>query len=172
MRRHRTAAVVAIAVALVTVAATACGGGTGEPSVTTLTVAGAWARATPAGAGNGAVYLTVTSPTEDAIVGVAVPRSVAADAQMHSAMAGDDGGSMANMPGMDHDEAGAMAEMVPLDHVDLPAGEAVAFEPGQRHIMLTDLVDGLEEGEVFDLTLRFRHGDTRSVPVEVATNAP
>lgn len=169
LRRPKVRGVVAAA--LVVAVLGACGGG-GGGSPTELTVTDAWARATPTAATNGAVYLTVTSPDDDQIVGVGVPARVAADAQMHSAMSGDDGGAMGNMPGMDHGEEGGMAEMVPLEQVDLPAGEAVAFEPGQRHIMLTGLADGLQDGEEFTLTLRFRHAPERRVPVTVSTQAP
>ena len=147
--------------------------GCGRDGVPTdLTVRDAWARTTPAGARNGAVYFTVISPTDDAITGVSVPESVGGGAAMHTSMAGDDGGSMANMAGMDHDDEATMSTMRPLGSVALPAGKEVAFEPGQRHIMVTDLVDGLREGTTFELTLQFRRAPDRTVEVRVATNPP
>lgn len=168
-RRARRVLVAAVTGGALTLALVGCGG---DAAPTTLTVTDAWARTTPAGARNGAAYLTVESPTDDAITGVQVPASVAGGAAMHTSMAGDDGGSMANMAGMDHDAEGEMATMRPLASVDLPAGEAVVFEPGQRHIMLTDLVDGLDAGATFDLTLQFRRAPDRTVEVRVSTNPP
>ena len=149
------------------------GSGCGRPSgPATLTVSSAWARATPPGAANGAAYLSVVSPTDDVITGVEVPASVARRAEMHSAMGGDDGGSMGNMAGMDHGGSGDTVVMKPLPAVDLPAGRRVTFEPGHRHIMLTDLRHGLDDGDAFDLTLRFRRAPDRTVRVQVATNPP
>ena len=166
---HRPGAVAAALLGLAcSLALAACGGSAGPAA---LTIRDAWARATPTGATNAAVYLTVTSPADDAITGVEVPRAIAADAQMHTSMVGDDGGSMANMPGMDHG-SGAMATMRPLRRVALPAGRPVAFEPGHRHIMLTGLRRGLEDGDRFTLTVHFARAASRSVPVVVATNAP
>ena len=166
--RRGAAAPVAVGLIALGLALAACGGSSGP---TTLTVSEAWARATPDGARNAAVYFTVTSPTDDAITGIAVPRTVAAAAQMHTSMAGDAGGAMANMPNMDHG-GGDMVLMRPLRRVVLPAGQAVAFEPGHRHIMLTGLRSGLQDGDRFTLTVRFERAPDRTVPVEVATNPP
>jgi copper(I)-binding protein len=51
--------------------------------------------------------------------------------------------------------------------VSIPARATVVFEPGGKHIMLIDLRQPLIEGETFAVTLRFRHGQTVSVPVTV-----
>lgn len=166
MTRTRAAVLAGALAALVLVA---CGG---DPAPDELTITGAWARTTPAKAANGAAYLTITSPVDDSLVGVAVPSSVAAAAQVHTAMRGDDGGSTADMPGMDHGEEGGTTAMAPLDEVELPAGEAVNFEPGRLHIMLTGLVRGLEEGDTVLLTLRFQRAPDQTVELEVSTNAP
>lgn len=63
-----------------------------------------------------------------------------------------------------------MNTMRPLRTVDLPAGEAVAFEPGGRHVMLTDLGEPLREGASFTLTVHLRRGGDRKVAVPVRTN--
>ncbi|MGB8859523.1 MAG: copper chaperone PCu(A)C [Ilumatobacteraceae bacterium] len=157
------------ATALAIVAVTGCATDD-PPRVTELTVQAAWARPTPAGATNGVVYLTVTSPTDDSIVGVTVPPSVAAGAELHETM-GDGGESpMPNMPDMT--TAGGEMTMTPLASVALPAGRAIAFEPGGKHIMLTDLVGQLLVGERFTLTLAFEEGASREVEVTVANGPP
>lgn len=165
----RRAIVVAASIALLASLA-ACGGSSEGPD--RLTVQGAWARATPAGATNGAVYLTVTSPTTDRLQGVTVSSRVAGAAELHESMGADGGGSMANMPNMDDGGSSGQMVMKPLRSVALPAGDAVVFEPGGRHIMLTDLVRGLEPGDRFVLVLRFAHAPDRTVPVVVRTNPP
>lgn len=76
-RRPGLRAMLALALAL------AVAGGCGDepaPKVTTLTVTGAWARSTPPEATNGVLYLTVTGPSDDVLVGVSVPAAVAAAA--------------------------------------------------------------------------------------------
>lgn len=158
-----------LAGALAALVLVGCGG---DPAPDDLTIAAAWARTTPPKAANGAAYLTITSPVDDSLVGVDVSPSVAAGAQVHTAMGGDDGGAMADMPGMDHGEEGGLTTMAPLEEVELPAGETVAFEPGQRHIMLTGLVRGLEEGDTVALTLRFERAPDQTVELEVSTNPP
>ncbi len=172
-RRWRTGVTVALAVALV-LGVAACGGSSsgGDGARKRLTIERAWARATPAGATNGAVYLTITSPRDDAITSVEVPAAVAGGAAMHSSMTGDDGGSMGYMAGMDHDAEEGTTTMTPLRTVDLPAGEAVVFEPGGRHIMLTDLAAPLDDGGELTLTVHLRRGGDRTVRVPIATNAP
>lgn len=170
-RRTRAGTAIALALVLATTGA-ACGGGSSDAAPTRLTIERPWARATPAGATNAAVYLTITSPQDDAITGVDVPAAAAGGAAMHSSMTDDDGGSMGNMAGMDHDAEEGATTMAPLRTVDLPAGEAVVFEPGGRHIMLTELAAPLEEGDELTLTVHLRRGGDRTVQVPIATNAP
>jgi hypothetical protein len=143
----------------------ACGDDHPE-QVDELTISGVWARPTPANATNGVVYLTVASPVDDAIVGVAVPAEVAADATLHETM-GDTGGTspMANMPNMT--TAGGEMTMEPVESVALPAHTPIKFEPGGYHIMLTGLAAPLLEGSTFELTVEFANGLTVRVPVVV-----
>ena len=54
----------------------------------------------------------------------------------------------------------------------LVGGETVSFEPGSYHVMLLDLVDPLEVGERFDVTLDFATADDMTIEVEVAETAP
>ncbi len=148
--------------------AAACG--SDADTTVALSSTGAWARTTPPGATNGVVYLQVISPTDDAIVGVSVPASVAASAELHETMGGDGGVAMPNMPNMDSGD-GQMT-MTPVDSVLLPAGTRVAFEPGGTHIMLVDLARQLVAGDHLALTLALSSGATLPVDVVVSDNAP
>lgn len=136
------------------------GGGSG-----TLTVGNAWARTSAASQEMGAVYMTITSPVDDALVSAGVDASVAASAEIHetmmhsteSTMAGDMGGSMM---------------MHKVDEVALPAGEAVALKPGGYHVMLIDLAAPLTTGSVITVTLTMKSGATTTVEAEVREDAP
>lgn len=156
--------------AMVVLAIVAGCGGEPTATVTSLTVTGAWARSTPPGAVNGVVYLTVASPSDDVLVGVSVPASVAAAAAMHETMGGGGASPMPNMPDMT--TPGSEMTMTPLDSVELPAGTAVVFEPGGKHIMLTGLTGPLLAGAHLPLTLTFASGTTLTVDVVVAVSAP
>lgn len=169
MRSSRSALATLVACAALVLGVTACGDGDEVP--TSLAVTHAWARTTPPGAHDGVAYFTVTSPTDDALVGVSVPRTVARAAELHASMAGGESG-MANMPNMDMGGDDDTMTMKPLRSVPLDAGKAVTFEPGGRHVMLVDLADSLDAGEVVTLTLRFRHAPDRRVQVRVADNPP
>lgn len=159
-------------VAALAVLVTACGGSDGSTtSPKELAIDGAWARTTPPGAVDGVVYLTVTSPTADAIVGASVPRSVADAAELHESMGGAGGEGMANMPNMADGDGGAMT-MVPLAKVPLRAGETVAFEPGGKHIMLKAVTEPLVAGRTFTLLLNFARAGLHEVTVTVRDNAP
>ncbi|MFZ4721314.1 MAG: copper chaperone PCu(A)C [Ilumatobacteraceae bacterium] len=148
---------------------TACGSESTAAPVTQLTATGAWARTTPPGATNGVVYVQVASPTDDAIVGAAVPAEVAGGAELHETMGSDGTSPMANMPEMATD--GQMT-MAPVDAVELPAGATVAFEPGGKHVMLTGLAAPLVAGATFTITFTLKSGASLPVEVTVADNAP
>lgn len=142
----------------------ACGGGGPDA----LTVDGAWARPTPEGATNGVVYFAVTSPVDDAIVGIDVAPDVAASAMVHATTDAGGGG------GHEHHGGGGSGEvaMTEQDRLDLPAGDTVALAPGGLHVMLMDLPDRLVDGEHFDLTLQLEQAGTVTVDVVVSENPP
>lgn len=162
--------VLAVAVAAACSLLAACGEDEPATKVDTLTVAGAWARPTPATATNGVVYLTITSPADDVLVGVSVPPSVADEVGMHETMGGGGASPMPNMPDMT--TPGAEMTMAPLDEVALPAGEPIVFEPGGRHIMVTGLTSGLVVGDHFPLTLTLASGASVTADVAVADDPP
>jgi hypothetical protein len=150
-----------------------------------LEITDAWARQSPMGTTAGAVYLTITSPVDDALVGASVPTSVAATTEIHETVAADDskmsstteamGGDteMTTTTAMGDSTETTMAEgsesmtMQPVDSIELPAGEAVELKPGGYHIMLLDLVKPLEVGQSIDVTLTFDKAGEKTVTAEV-----
>ena len=119
-------------------------------SNTAPTVSGAWVRPAAAG-GASAAYFTVTAPsgTADALVSATSP--AAGMVMLHETTTDDTG-----MTGMDD-----------MARVDIPAGASVAFAPGGRHLMLTDLTGPLVPGATIELDLVFEHAGVVAVKAEV-----
>jgi periplasmic copper chaperone A len=128
----------------------------GESVDVSVDVSDAWARSSPPGVTSGAAYVTIESAAGDRLVGAAVPTDVAAGVQFHETVVGDD----------------AALTMRQVTAVDLASGEAVAFEPGGLHMMLIDLVEPLESGSSFELTLTFAEAAPVTVSVVVRDEAP
>ena len=145
----------------------ACGGD--DP----ITIEGQWARTSPAMASMGAAYMSISASEGDQLVGVSVPVSVAARAEIHEMVPADMDHSMDDS--MDDDEMamdmGAMV-MQQIMALDLPAGQIVSLEPGGYHVMLIDLAEPLVEGESFEVTLDFAEAEDLTVEVVVRTEAP
>lgn len=123
---------------------------TPEPAaapVTELVIADAWCRPTPAQATAGALYMVVTSPEADRLVGVSVPDSVAASAEVHEVVP----------------EAEGRMRMQATAAVDLPPGQAVEFRPGGYHVMLLDLRRPLAEGDTVHAVLQFEKAGERVI---------
>jgi len=159
-------------------------------TVASLQIDDVWARQSPMGTSAGAVYLTITSPIDDELVGASVPTSVAGTTEIHETVAADDaasttaemGDETATMGGEettstamgDGEETtttamggGDSMTMRPVESIELPAGKAVALEPGGYHIMLMELVKPLEVGQTFEVTLSFQVAGDRTVTAEV-----
>ena len=147
----------------------ACGGD--DP----ITIEGQWARTSPAMASMGAAYMDVTSSNGDQLVGVSVPASIAARAEIHEMVPADvpmDDSMDESMEDGEMDmDMGAMV-MQQIMALDLPAGETVSLEPGGYHVMLIDLAEPLAEGDTFNVTLDFAEADDLTVEVVVRTEAP
>lgn len=113
------------------------------PAVVTTT--DALCRPTPNGRAMTGCYLTLTASRDDRLVSVSSP--VAGEGQIHEMKVANGMMSMAELP----------------DGLPLPAGEAVALQPGGNHIMLMALKQPLAEGEMVSLTLTFEHAPPMGV---------
>ena len=112
-----------------------------------LSASGAWVRLPAVSGRPGAAYFTLHGgAAADTLVAVSAP--FAARAEMHETMADHDMGNAA-MP---------MMTMAPIDKVPVPAGGAVTFAPGGRHVMLFDVAPGTRAGDSAPITLSFASG--------------
>ncbi|MCX8474807.1 MAG: copper chaperone PCu(A)C [Sphingomonas sp.] len=111
-----------------------------------------WARETVANAANGAVYMTITSPTPDRLIAASAP--VANKTDLMTMESG----------------AGAMG-MKYLEAIDIPADKPASLNPGGLHIWLAGLKQPLEAGQTFPLTLKFEKAGERQVVVSVIAAA-
>lgn len=177
---------IVIATAAATLVLAACGDDSATssdadtPSAETAAAAGVavdvvWARSSPAMARAGAVYLTVSNPgTEpDALIGATVDASVAARIELHETVA--DGGHMAGTTPMGQhggDASAAMMMMQPVDRVEIAAGATATLAPGGDHLMVFDLVEPLEVGDRFEVTLSFERAGDVTVTADVRDSAP
>jgi len=151
-----------------------------------IEISDAWARQSPDGTTMGAAYMNITSADGDVLTGASVPVDIAAEAQIHEMVpAGDAGmgedsteGSMDETTTTAADDSGDMGDgssdmgddsmtMQEIDKLEIPAGETVKLEPGGYHVMLIDLVEPLEVGQTFDVTLTFEKAGDKTVTVEV-----
>lgn len=141
----------------------------GSPArIQELTISDAWARPTPGGSTMGAVYMRITSPINDELIGAST--SIAAIATVHASTASDSG----DLPTGGHgDHGGGSAEEKMSDNaVVLMENSTVNLEPGGLHVMLEGLEQALTEGESFELQLTFRNARERNVVVRVSANPP
>lgn len=155
--------------------------GSGDDAVT---VADAWSRASAPTQTTGAVYFDLTVADDDTLVGASVPASVAVRAEIHEVVMVDGDMDMSDDMSMDETEMSEgsddMGDMVDgqmrmqelPDGLALTGGVTVSFEPGSYHVMLPEIVEPLEVGDEFDLTLEFENADDVTVTVEVAETAP
>ena len=111
----------------------------------TIEASQAWLRATPPRAAAAAAYLTLTSSGGDRLIGVSTP--VAGSGSVHSMTMEGNVMRMRAIPG----------------GLELPAGKAVALEPGGYHLMLEQLQGPLKPGQMVPLRLTFE----KSAPIDL-----
>jgi copper(I)-binding protein len=155
---------------------------TGNPSG--IEVTDVWSRPTAPSATTGVVYLTLTSPKGDELLGAEVPPSVADSVELHETVTGTSSTAMgmtdttmgmpgatsaSNAGGMPDDTmmgSGAMS-MREIPSLELPPGQAVRLEPGGYHLMLVRLRGPLVDGSSFQMTLQFRTAAPQTITVPV-----
>lgn len=109
------------------------------PEPGTLAVIDVRARPAPLEGGNGATFLTVLNGLDTSVQLVSASGDVAAAIELHETV--NDNGVMKMEP---HPEG-----------FEVPAGGALQLRPGGKHVMLLGLVEPLEVGDSFTLTLNF-----------------
>jgi periplasmic copper chaperone A len=158
---HRAGTAATLVTALLALAA--CGdddGGSNNGPVTN-----AWARPTPDGATTGAVYLAIEADEDDALIGVSIDPAVAGGAELHQTFFLNPDSTVP--PAQAVIEESDEVTMQELSEIEVPGGVRTEFDPLGPHVMLVDLVDPLEVGETFDLTVQFTEAGEQVVPVEV-----
>lgn len=153
MNKLRTGLVAGMAVMLLGLSGLASAA---EPLVQ---VSGAWIRQAVKGQSGTGGFMQLTSSQPLTLTGFRTP--VAASAELHEmAMEGD------------------VMRMHAIDALPLPAGQAVALQPGGHHLMLMGLKKALKAGTQVPLTLLLRTPDGRAieqqvkVPVQAAADKP
>lgn len=117
-------------------------------------VENAWVRATVAGQQATGAFMTLTASGDSKLLSVQSP--VAKIVQIHVST-------------MTHD----VMSMHPVDFVALPAGKAVALDPGSYHVMLIDLVAQVKAGDKVPLVLTVENakGEKETISVEAEARA-
>lgn len=120
------------------------------PASSALKVENAYAFATAAEQKNGAIFFTIKNDAQnpDKLKGAATDKSEVVE--LHATT-------------MEYDQM----KMVHAHHIDIPAAQAVVFEPSGYHVMLIGLKSPLNVGETFPLTLTFEKSGAIEVPVTV-----
>lgn len=126
-----------------------CGPAAAPAELAVVSPGDVWCRPTPKGRDVSGCYLTLTSSRDDRLTSVASP--AAAQVQIHEMKI--DNGIM------------SMTEL--KDGLPLPAGEAVALQPGGAHLMLIGLTGPLAAGDVVSMTLTFAHAGPVGVRAQV-----
>ena len=117
-----------------------------------ISVHNAWVRATVQGQKATGAFMTLTSKTDTRLVGVST--SVAGVAEVHEMKMDNNVMQMRALP----------------DGLALPAGKAVALQPGGFHVMLMDLKLPLQKDTTSPLTMRFK--DAKGVESSVEIKVP
>ena len=117
-----------------------------------VTAQDAWVRATVPGQKSSGAFMQLTSTSDLTLVGARSP--VAGVVEIHE-MAMDENMTM---------------KMRAVKGIELPAGKAVALQPGGYHVMLLDLKETLKAGEKVRLRLvvKDRKGELDDLDVDVS----
>jgi len=117
-----------------------------------VTAQDAWVRATVPGQKSSGAFMQLTSTTDVTLVGARSP--AAGIVEIHE-MAMDENMTM---------------KMRAVKGIELPAGKAVALQPGGYHVMLLDLKETLKAGEKVRLRLvvKDRKGELDDLDVDVS----
>jgi copper(I)-binding protein len=108
------------------------------------------------GTGTSAAYLTITNSGDEADRLIGGSTDVAQTVEIHDMKLENDVMSMFELP----------------DGLEIPAGETVELMPQSLHVMLIDLTQDLNPGDMVELTLEFEHAGEVTLTVPVGFEAP
>lgn len=106
----------------------------------------------PLAGGNGALYLTIANPTDQADQLTSVTATIAQAAEMHESINDNNVMRMEGRP----------------DGFAIPAGGLLELTPNGKHVMLMGLTQALAVGDTFTATLTFAHAPAMTMLVTVA----
>jgi copper(I)-binding protein len=128
-----------------------------KDNIADVTVKDAWVRTTVPGQKGTGAFMSITAKSDLRLVGAS--SAVAGVTEVHEMKMNGD-----------------IMQMRAVSGVDLPAGKAVALQPGGFHVMLLDLKTALPKNATVPLTLLFKDAKGVESKVEltvpVATTAP
>jgi copper(I)-binding protein len=167
--RRPVLALAAIALLAACGSSTPAAGSAGTATSTNgdITVTKAWVRT--ATADNTAAYFTIMSKAGDTLTAVSVDPAVATSAQLHQTMGVPGDTAMAGATTMAG--AGPMT-MAPLASLELPPGQAIAFQAGGYHVMVNGLLKPLTASATVTLTLTLAKAGPLTVKAPVRDVAP
>ena len=131
----------------------ACGGDNGP-----VVVEDAWGRPSPASAQNSAFYMKIENNTEMALTLIGVETDNCRSAELHETV-------------VDEDSVMSMRPIEPGELI-IPAGAALALEPGGRHVMCIGVTGPLAAGDTVPLSLILDGTDEMKVDVEIRGSPP
>jgi copper(I)-binding protein len=113
-----------------------------------VAVTDAWARDSVGRTSSAAVFMTISSPSADRLIGASSPEAKKTEL-------------------MTMEMAGGAMTMTYLDAIDIPAEDPVSLDPSGLHVWLEDLHQPLRAGQTFPLVLEFEKAGVRRVAVSV-----
>lgn len=113
-----------------------------------ITAGNVWVRGTVPGQKATGAFMEVTSKSGAALVGVSSP--VAGIAEIHEMKMAD-----------------GVMQMRAIPRLELPAGQPVKLAPGGYHVMLMDLKQALQAGEIVPLILSVEGKDKKTETVQI-----
>mgnify|MGYP003986076447 FL=1 len=115
-----------------------------------ITVSKAWGRATIGANRPGGAFVTIANKGTAGDQLVAVETPAAGKSELHT-----------------HTMTDGVMKMTQIMSIDIPAGGMTTLKPGGFHIMMFNLKEALNEGDMFPLTLTFKHAGKATIMVHV-----
>jgi copper(I)-binding protein len=115
------------------------------------------AYVTAPGQKNGAVFMTLNNNVPIKKVITEAKGDIAPIIELHQSLV---------------DPYDGMMRMRKIRQIEIPPNKTVVLGPYGLHIMLIGLIDTLEEGDTFPLTLYYRDGEEQEILVEVVRPSP